>query len=227
MSITSRIGLLAAVITLTASAGCAVGPASAADLTANDVQKVRQSPTSLHGAIKLAEKAIAGRTFDAFSQVESGKLLYTVMVHDGSSVLEVKVDPDTAKIVAKANKGPAASFIDADGDEAIDISGMKKHIADAAKTAEASLNGTAVDAEYKADKGKTEFLVSVATETNEIQQVTVDAATGQIVGGDAAMVPADPAADTPAVGEARSMPNADTDFDGDTEDEGELERSSN
>ena len=216
MSITTKIGLLAAVVTLTTGTLTVVS-ASAADLTKNDVQMVRQSPTSLPGAIKLAEQAIAGRTFDAFSKVESGKLVYTVMVHDGLSVLEVKVDSVTAKIVAKANKGPAASFIDADGDEAIDISGMKKRLADAAKTAEASLNGTAVDAEYKSDKGKTEFVVSVATDTNEIQQVTVDAATGQLVGGDAAMVPAVPAADTPAVGEARSKPEADDDFDGDNE----------
>lgn len=204
MSTISKVGLLAAAVTLFAG----MVPASAADLTASDVQMVRQSPTSLHKAITLAERAIAGKTFDAFSKVESGKLLYTVMVHDGSSVLEVKVDPDTAKIVAKANKGPAASFIDADGDEAIDISGMKKHIADAAKTAELSLNGTAVDAEYKADQGKTEFLVSVATDTNEIQQVTVDAATGQIVGGDAAMAPASLSVDTPADGVARSKRKA-------------------
>ena len=185
MSMSIKTCLAAAALTFTVG----IFSASAADLSASDIRLVRQSRTSLYAAIQMAEKATAGATFDAFSTVDGGKLVFTVVVHSGDQVLEVKVDAKAAKIISKAGKGPVASYIDGDGDEAIDLSGMKRPLIEAAKTAEISLKGRAVGAEFKADKGKTEFVVLVANARNVLTAVTIDAATGTIITDKAAMIP--------------------------------------
>lgn len=78
----------------------AVGGAYAAQSSENDALAITKANTSLTQAISEAEQHVGGKASRAEFENEKGKSVFEVEVVKGNSVVDVRVDPTSGKVVS-------------------------------------------------------------------------------------------------------------------------------
>ena len=92
--------LYAAVIAVLATAAGASGTAAAGDSRENDALAISQASIDLTQAIAAAEQHVGGKASKAEVERHKGQLLFEVEVVKDSTVMDVKVDAKTGKVIS-------------------------------------------------------------------------------------------------------------------------------
>ncbi len=87
---------LVALVVLSASA---TGSAFAADVMENDALAIQTAKVGLSQAVITAEQHVAGRASRAEFERHNGQWVFDVEVVSGTKVMDVKVDPESGKVL--------------------------------------------------------------------------------------------------------------------------------
>lgn len=86
--------------TLAALSALALGSAYAAGPQENDALAIAAAKISLSQAVSAAERHVGGKASRAEYEQHNGKWVFDVEVVKGKDVMDVKVDPASAKVLA-------------------------------------------------------------------------------------------------------------------------------
>ncbi len=87
-------------IAFAALSGTAMGSAYAADVMENDAMAIKTAKISLTQAVTVAEQHVVGKAARAEFEKHKGQWVFDVEVVGDKKVMDVKVDPESGKVLA-------------------------------------------------------------------------------------------------------------------------------
>lgn len=153
-------------------------PMSQAATSMNETVATSQSKISLEQAMILANKAVAGNIisagFDQEDRMEDNH--YKIKIIDNNNEQEVIVNANTGKVI----KDEVERL---DKEDLAEYNAMKKakvSLSQAIKSADTTLNGTVLEAEFDMDYGKPIYKVEIG-KGSQVYDVVVDSMTGKVL----------------------------------------------
>jgi len=166
-------GLALAGIILMAPAGTLVHAETPAQWQA----ALQQARVSLAQAIDAAEAAAPGRAVEAQLEIDKGAPHFEVeLVTPQGNHVEVHVDAASAAALRQQDKGPAATK------DRQRLETSKITLQQAIDAALRHTPGTAVEAEFGNDWGRSVIAVDVLTAAGQRQEIKLDPANGALIG---------------------------------------------
>ncbi|MCD2511794.1 PepSY domain-containing protein [Comamonas endophytica] len=173
--------LRAASLGLASLAFIAAGSAPAhAETPAQWQAALQQTRITLAQAIDNAEAAAAGRAIDAQLEIDEGAPRFEVeLITPQGAHTEVHVDAGTGAVLRQQDKGPASTK------DRQRLEGSRITLQQAIDAALRHTPGTAVDADFGNDWGRSVISVDVLTPTGQRMEVKLNPANGALIGAKA------------------------------------------
>lgn len=161
-----------------ATLSAAAIPVSQAATSMNETMAASQSKISLEQAMTFANNAVAGNIisagFDQEDRMENNH--YEIKIIANNNEQEVIVNASTGKVIKDERER-------LDKEDLAEYNAMKKakvSLSKAIKSANKTLNGTVLEAEFDMDYGKPVYKIEIG-KGNQIYDIVVDSMTGKVL----------------------------------------------